>query len=171
MKILVCGLPGSGKTQLAKALVKALGAIHLNADVIRATLNRDLGFSLTDRVENARRLGCVATLLSSQGHITVTDFVCPIETTHLTFAADFTIWMNTIKVSRYADTNAIFETPVADSLLEITAWLDWEVSSNLEPIATKATVEGLRQSVKRRESYVPSYGELLEAQKTKENGN
>ena len=56
-KILVMGLPGSGKTTLSTALAPLLNAVVFNADAIRANLSKDLGFSHEDRIEHARRMG------------------------------------------------------------------------------------------------------------------
>jgi adenylylsulfate kinase len=50
MIIQVIGLPGSGKTTFAKELADRINAIHLNADDIRAELNKDLGFTTEDRL-------------------------------------------------------------------------------------------------------------------------
>jgi adenylylsulfate kinase-like enzyme len=50
MIIQIIGLPGSGKTELAKALKERINAIHLNADEVRATVNSDLGFTVEDRI-------------------------------------------------------------------------------------------------------------------------
>ena len=52
MIIQIIWLPGSGKTELAKALKERINAIHLNADEVRATINSDLGFTIEDRVEH-----------------------------------------------------------------------------------------------------------------------
>ena len=59
MIILIMGLPGSGKTLLATELLKHTDAIHLNADVVRSDLSSDLGFTSSDRIEQARRMGVV----------------------------------------------------------------------------------------------------------------
>ena len=56
-KILIMGLPGAGKTTLAKALAPRLNAAHFNADEVRTNINKDLGFSEADRIEQARRMG------------------------------------------------------------------------------------------------------------------
>lgn len=67
MKILIMGLPGAGKTYLAERLSKILGAVHFNADRVRATISTDLGFTPEDRVEHARRLGWMCSIVT-QNH-------------------------------------------------------------------------------------------------------
>lgn len=112
MIIQIIGLPGSGKTELAKALKERINAVHLNADEIRAGLNNDLGFTQEDRVEQARRMGELARLISKQGFPVIVDFVCPTEETRRAFGfANFIVWMNTIEESRFEDTNKMFEAP------------------------------------------------------------
>jgi adenylylsulfate kinase-like enzyme len=113
MIIQIMGLPGSGKTELAKALKERINAIHLNADEVRATINSDLGFSIDDRIEHARRLGETARIISKQQVAPViVDFVCPTELTRSAFGnPDILIWMDTIKEGRFEDTNKMFEQP------------------------------------------------------------
>jgi bifunctional enzyme CysN/CysC len=76
------GLPGAGKSTLARALERRLfsrgGApILLDGDTLRAGLNGDLGFSDADRAENIRRLAEVATHLARNGHIAIVAAVSP----------------------------------------------------------------------------------------------
>jgi len=113
MIIQIIGLPGSGKTELAKALKDRINAIHLNADEVRATVNSDLGFTQEDRIEQARRMGEMAKLIAKQGVAPViVDFVCPTEQTREAFGKpDILIWMNTIKEGRFEDTNKMWEVP------------------------------------------------------------
>ena len=113
-KILIMGLPGSGKTTLAKLLAHRLNAVHFNADEVRANINRDLGFSVPDREEHARRMGWLCDQVVSAGHYAVADFVCPTKATRAAFGAAFIVHMNTIREGRFADTNALFEAPGAD---------------------------------------------------------
>lgn len=114
MIIQIIGLPGSGKTTLAKELALRINAIHLNADYVRSTINSDLGFSPEDRVEHARRLGEMSRMLSGQGLDVVVDFICPTQTTRDSFGnPDILIWMDTIAEGRFEDTNKLWEVPKA----------------------------------------------------------
>lgn len=111
VKVLVMGLPGSGKTTLATQLARRLKAVHLNADHVRATVNRDLGFSLEDRIEHARRMGCMADIVTLSNIDVVADFVCPTPETRAIFNPSHIIWMNTIQEGRFEDTNKLFVKP------------------------------------------------------------
>lgn len=113
MIIQIIGLPGSGKTELAKALKERINAIHLNADEVRSTVNSDLGFSEDDRIEQARRMGAMARLIEKQGVApVVVDFVCPTEATRFAFGQpDILIFMDTISEGRFEDTNKMFVPP------------------------------------------------------------
>ena len=76
------GLSGSGKSTIANALQKRLFAIgkhsfSLDGDNVRHGLNRDLGFTDADRVENIRRVANVAKLMSDAGLITLVSFISP----------------------------------------------------------------------------------------------
>jgi bifunctional enzyme CysN/CysC len=76
------GLPGSGKTTLARALERRLfgkggSPVLLDGDTLRAGLNGDLGFSAADRSENIRRLAEVAVHLARNGHIAIVTAVSP----------------------------------------------------------------------------------------------
>jgi hypothetical protein len=113
MIIQIIGLPGSGKTELAKALKERINAIHLNADEVRSTVNSDLGFTAEDRIEQARRMGEMARLIAKQGVAPViVDFVCPTDLTRSAFGKpDIFVYMDTIKEGRFEDTNKMFEAP------------------------------------------------------------
>ena len=112
MIIQIIGQAGSGKTTLAIELADRINGIHINADKVRADLNQDLGFELSDRVENSRRLGAMARLLDEQGQIVIVDFICPTKETREAFGvADFVVWVNRIKEGRFVDTNKMWENP------------------------------------------------------------
>ncbi len=76
------GLSGSGKSTIANLVERKLFALGkhsflLDGDNIRHGLNRDLGFTDADRVENIRRVGEVAKLMTSAGLIVLTAFISP----------------------------------------------------------------------------------------------
>lgn len=78
------GLSGSGKSSIANILEKKLHTmgqhtITLDGDNIRHGLNKDLGFTEADRVENIRRVGEVAKLMVDSGLICITAFISPFE--------------------------------------------------------------------------------------------
>lgn len=76
------GLSGSGKSTLANSLEKYLTGQNkhtmlLDGDNIRMGLNKDLGFSEPDRIENIRRVAEVAKLMNDAGLIVLTSFISP----------------------------------------------------------------------------------------------
>lgn len=80
--IWLTGLPGAGKTTIANLIEQRLHAIGhhtmmLDGDNIRHGLNRNLGFTEADRVENIRRVGEVARLMTEAGLIVICSFISP----------------------------------------------------------------------------------------------
>ncbi|RPF70978.1 sulfate adenylyltransferase subunit CysN [Aurantiacibacter spongiae] len=76
------GLSGSGKSTIANIVEKKLYRMNrhtflLDGDNIRHGLNKDLGFTDTDRIENIRRVGEVAKLMADAGTIVITAFISP----------------------------------------------------------------------------------------------
>ena len=76
------GLSGSGKSTIANEVEKRLHAMGkhtflLDGDNVRHGLNKDLGFTDTDRIENIRRIGEVAKLMTDAGLIVLTAFISP----------------------------------------------------------------------------------------------
>lgn len=110
MKILICGLPGSGKTHLASRLKDKLECAWYNADEIRGMAN-DWDFSAEARLRQAGRMRNIADYEKAHGRKVMCDFVCPTEDTRSIFNADVTIFMDTIEAGRFENTNKIFERP------------------------------------------------------------
>lgn len=111
-KILIMGLPGSGKTFLAAALQKYLletfKVTWLNADEVRKKYN-DWDFSYEGRIRQSIRMRELAD--ASGSDYVLADFVAPIPEMRHNFKADWIIWMDTIDQGRFEDTNKMFEPP------------------------------------------------------------
>ena len=127
-RILIMGLPGAGKTTLAAALKKYLEEhgdityaralqelIHpqvevnwFNADDIRRKYN-DWDFSNDGRIRQSLRMFQFS--MEAGGDYVICDFVAPLVEMRNNFKADWTIWVDTIREGRYADTNAAFVEP------------------------------------------------------------
>lgn len=114
IKILIMGLPGTGKTTLAQELRKQLiialkSVVWYNADIVRE-LNNDWDFSEEGRLRQAKRMRDLADYHKDVDFV-ICDFVAPTQEIRNIFDADFIIWMNTEKNSNYQDTDKIFENP------------------------------------------------------------
>jgi DNA polymerase III delta prime subunit len=135
-RILIMGLPGSGKTTLAQALKTYLeengdlykinpnrllnyegipspnmlrvGVDWFNADDVRKKFN-DWDFSKEGRIRQSLRM--LQFSLECAGEYVICDFVAPLVEMRNNFKADWTIWVDTIREGRYADTNAAFVEP------------------------------------------------------------
>jgi adenylylsulfate kinase len=135
MKVLVFGLPGSGKSTLSEPLAELVEGVWLNADAIREEYD-DWDFSDEGRMRQAMRMKYLADGVSKAGKIAITDFVCPFQKARDEFKPDYTIWMNTIEEGRFEDTNKIFENPEeADYIVD--AFRPQE-ELKLEPILERA---------------------------------
>ena len=82
------GLSGSGKSTLANGLQAKLfengfNAIVLDGDNTRLGINKDLGFSEKDRIENIRRVAEISKLFVETGHIVINAFISPFESNRI----------------------------------------------------------------------------------------
>lgn len=95
---LIMGIAGSGKSTLAKFLAKKLNANWLNADKVRKKFN-DWDFSNEGIIRQSRRMKKLSKL--SKKKKVVIDLICPFEKGRKIINADYTIWIDTIKKSRF----------------------------------------------------------------------
>lgn len=111
------GLPGSGKTTLAIEL-KKLAELHnlavswYNGDMVRE-LYDDWDFSEDGRLRQAVRMRQLSTakLMEGKTDLIICDFVAPTAIIQNIMHTNKIVWVDTIKKSRYSDTNKIFEPP------------------------------------------------------------
>ncbi len=113
-KILIMGLPGSGKTTLAANLTAELvfnKVVWLNADAVREQFN-DWDFSPEGRMRQAQRMHDLADKeLALDRKIVIIDLVAPLPEMRDVISPDFVIWCNTITEGRFEDTNKMFVPP------------------------------------------------------------
>ena len=105
------GLSGSGKSTIANLVEKKLHALGrhsflLDGDNVRHGLNKDLGFSDADRIENIRRVGEVAKLMTDAGLIVLTAFISP-------FRAERDLVRGLLPVGEFVE--IFVDTPLADA--------------------------------------------------------
>jgi adenylylsulfate kinase len=124
-KILVMGLPGSGKTTFSNSLKEFLESQSFyrpaenlsssrpivewfNADDVRKKFD-DWDFSEAGRIRQSKRMHDLAA--KSKADFVICDFVAPIVEMRNNFKADWIIWMDTIEKGRFEDTNKMFQPP------------------------------------------------------------
>ncbi|RRH71176.1 sulfate adenylyltransferase subunit CysN [Falsigemmobacter faecalis] len=137
------GLSGSGKSTIANLVEKKLHALGkhtflLDGDNVRHGLNRDLGFTDADRVENIRRVGEVAKLMTDAGLIVLTAFISPFRAERrmvreLMAPGEFMeVWVSTpLEVAEARDVKGLYKKARAGQLKNFTG-----IDSPYEPPQT-----------------------------------
>lgn len=150
-RILIMGLPGSGKTTLSQNLVKRLMLTHsvswFNADSVREQFN-DWDFSHEGRARQMQRMIELSNNCGSD--FAICDFVCPTEELRKDFNADILVWMDTITEGRFEDTNKVFEKPTSSITYHVTDWSDkWvkAISSDLTSVKSDTHSRSLAKAV------------------------
>ena len=119
MKILIMGLPGSGKTWLGERISKHFSIPFWDADDVRRIYN-DWDFSIGGRALQTERMRTLAEI----DDISISAYVCPLPALRHNFNPDKLIWMDTIDEGRYEDTNKLFHPPLKIYDMRITKWID-----------------------------------------------
>ncbi|MES2987584.1 MAG: sulfate adenylyltransferase subunit CysN [Pseudomonadota bacterium] len=148
------GLSGSGKSTIANLVEKRLHAMGkhsflLDGDNIRHGLNKDLGFTDADRVENIRRVGEVAKLMTDAGLIVLTAFISPFRAERelargmMTEGEFFEIFVDTpLEAAEARDVKGLYKKARAGEIANFTG-----ISSPYEaPLAPEIRVDTTRET-------------------------
>jgi adenylylsulfate kinase len=124
MKILICGLPGSGKSTIGKPFAELIGGVWINADEVRKKYD-DWDFTPEGRMRQALRMKFLSDGVVMAGKIAIADFICPTKASRESFNADYTVWMDTIKFGKYEDTNLMYERLTSDEYnYHVSRWFE-----------------------------------------------
>jgi bifunctional enzyme CysN/CysC len=146
------GLSGSGKSTIANEVEKSLNLMNrhtflLDGDNVRHRLNKDLGFTEADRIENIRRVGEVAKLMADAGLIVLTAFISPFRAERdmvrsmLPDAEFVEIFVDTpLEVAEARDVKGLYKKARAGNLKNFTG-IDSPYEAPLSPEIRVNTVE------------------------------
>jgi adenylylsulfate kinase len=158
------GLSGSGKSTIAVELEKLLCSrgvrtYILDGDNVRHGLNKNLGFSPTDRTENIRRIGEVAKLFTDAGTVTLTAFISPYRADRDQVRAimpdDFVeVYVDCpLEVCEQRDVKGLYQKARAGQIKEFTG-----ISAPYEaPAKPELTIETSKQSVEDSAAQIAAY--------------
>lgn len=120
-RMLLMGLPGSGKTTLAQHLLEEFAARQirvewLNSDAVREAYD-DWDFTIQGRLRQSERMKHLAD--ASEDTLVIADFVAPLRQMREQFDPHCLVWLNTISEGRFEDTNTLFEPPSPEEQLAL----------------------------------------------------
>ncbi|WP_320036486.1 adenylyl-sulfate kinase [Campylobacterota bacterium DY0563] len=164
------GLSGSGKSTIANAVEKQLfnrgiKTYLLDGDNIRHGLNKDLGFSETDRVENIRRIGEVSKLFVDAGLITLTAFISPFKSDRqiarslVGYDEFIEVFINTpLEICEKRDPKGLYK-KARDGAIKNFTGIDSPYEAPLEPqISINTDALTINESVDKIINYLIKYG-------------
>lgn len=112
-KVLICGLPGSGKTTFAKFLIQQyinnnIPYLWLNGDKVREGSN-DWDFSMEGRLRQTVRMNNLANGIKDKD--VIIDYVCPLEEYRYLISPSYLVYLDTGTDTKHENTKKIFEVP------------------------------------------------------------
>jgi adenylylsulfate kinase len=149
MKILICGLPGSGKSTIGKPFAELIGGVWINADEVRKKYD-DWDFTPEGRMRQALRMKFLSDGVVMAGKIAIADFICPTKASRESFNADYTVWMDTIKFGKYEDTNLMYERLTSDEYnYHVSRWFEKAEEQLVEVVTTymKRKIQGKNNDI------------------------
>lgn len=151
------GLSGAGKTTISQAVYEklidqGLKVEHLDGDLVRQTLTKGLGFSESDRIENIRRIGFVAHLLTRNGVIVLVSAISPYRAARQEVRQQIGSFVEIfvdapLSVCEQRDVKGLYKRARNGEIQRFTGIDDpYEAPSNPEVICSTAT-ESIEQSI------------------------
>lgn len=118
-RVLICGLPNSGKTTFAKFLIKQYQDnytpyLWLNGDEVRKQ-NNDWDFSLNGRLRQTVRMCNLAN--GANDRDVIIDYVCPLEEYRYKISPNYLVYIKTEDYTPYENTKQLFEEPINANLI------------------------------------------------------
>lgn len=126
------GLSGAGKTYFAKNLSERFKQMDVsctwlnNDDIRNITHNHD--FSTEGRMIQAHTMARLAN--ESKNPFVIIECICPLQEQRRIIDPDYVIWLDTVRQSKYPDTDDIFEPPVKPNV-QMSKWIDIDVVIDL----------------------------------------
>jgi hypothetical protein len=146
MNVVVFGLPGSGRTTLARELGLALSAVVLDEEKLFETLNCDLDRSPEGYGESARRIGWVASTILNNGFNCICVMRLSTELSRNNFRISagnvYAIWMDTVDSAINENANGVWDPLKGDHCnLHVSNWC-WEIDPIVNAISQTASKWG-----------------------------
>ena len=129
MKILIIGLPGSGKTWLGSRIAEKFNIPFWDANIVRKIYN-DWDFSIQGRDRQSMRMRKLAEV----DPISISAFIAPLPGYIRNFFPDKLIFMDTVRECQYEDTNKLFQPPQKSDIRIIKRIDENQLYSSLEDI-------------------------------------
>lgn len=142
MKVLVFGLPGSGKGDVAKYLSEQIRGVHLDVCAIRTNMN-DWSMSIQSRIKVNEHLKSAALGAESCDKIVIMESLAEFPDIRRDLNPDYIVWVDTISECTYDDTNLFFQQPIEDM-----EHIDYKITDINDSEALDDLVSNVRQAIR-----------------------